>query len=227
MGVPVDVCPVLCLSSLQQNVPAHIYVPDTSGHWCVSWPWLLTWSSVPSVAAALGLPRCKHHAHAPLQHYQSKAVSEVRTQDFSHASAAKETTVLPGYNAVVFMAGLSCSLCLWMRFWEKYGCCCCKPHTAGGFPTQINQSWRAIQQGGFLGNPRALYLQWKQKGCLLGKARKASLSFLVMRWSPLLPCTFNDRQGLLISFKVTNHYIYLANATKEMDWAFPNLRERE
>jgi hypothetical protein len=38
-------------------------------------------------------------------------------------------------------------------------------------------------------------------------------------------------QGLLISFKVTNHYTvttfsYLANATKEMDWTFPNVRER-
>jgi hypothetical protein len=37
-------------------VPAHIYAPETSGHWCVSWHWLLAWSSVPSVAAAAGLP---------------------------------------------------------------------------------------------------------------------------------------------------------------------------
>jgi hypothetical protein len=31
-----------------------------------------------------------------------------------------ESTPLPGYNAVVYTAGLSCSPCLWTRFWEKY-----------------------------------------------------------------------------------------------------------
>ena len=89
MCVPIHVCPILCLISLRQSVPAHIYVPEISGHCCVAWNWLLALSSVPSVTADEGLPCCKHYAHVPLQHWQSLAVSEIINQAFSRASAAK------------------------------------------------------------------------------------------------------------------------------------------
>ena len=116
MCVPVHVCPVLCLSSLRQSVPAHIYVPETSGHWCVSWHWLLAWSSVPSVAAIAGLLHCKHYAHVPLQQWQSIAVSEIRTQDFSQPSAAKESTS----NVTVFRKLEEAKT--WLNSWSSTFC---------------------------------------------------------------------------------------------------------